>query len=87
MRVMNGDSLSTCHILNAFRQLRLRCSKYLGLHLLGVETCVGRTPMPTIQSLIFGMMLYSMPSVFLMALLVCRQGFDPDPKVVGRGFF
>jgi hypothetical protein len=46
----------------------------------------GGTPMATIQSVIFGMMLYSMPSFFLMALLVCRQGFDPDPNVVGRGF-
>jgi hypothetical protein len=34
--------------------------------------------MTTIQFVMFGVMLYLMPSVLLLALLVCREEFDRD---------
>jgi hypothetical protein len=36
-------------------------------------------PMMTIQPIMLGMMLYMTPSVVLVVLLLCRQGFDAMP--------
>jgi hypothetical protein len=40
-----------------------------------------------VQLVIFGIALYLTPSVLLLALMMCRQGFDyqPDESVLGRG--
>jgi len=51
----------------------------------GVGTTRVGTPM--VQLVIFGIALYLTPSVLLLALMMCRQGFDyqPDESVLGRG--